>query len=548
MTTRLTGLAATATTAEVLSTRLGEPPFDGLTLEVDDGDTTVAAVAVTDWHRTPVESRPSEPRHILHWAKVTIDGLEAGTGYEVRLTDRHRFPIGQASVTTAPAAGDRRLRLLAGSCFDVNGKHAAVIDHAYDQLVGPADPVPSYNLWLGDQVYVDAPWLETTTTAKSRSIIFDRYLRTWGLSPNEAPNNLHRSMARTSNWFLPDDHEFWNGYPHPSWLTLLGHTARRVLRQAFRFFRQAPTHPAAQGRWGAAAGEAYALFASALEFDAFGEDHSPEQLQIIDTGDVAVVLVDTRWRRTIRKQGPGAGYMRPEDHRRLIELLESDDRLVCLALAKPIVGHLPHRGVTRRKVEYGPEDYPAQYGELWQTLCRRRHRGLPTVVVAGDVHHHALRTACDDGLLEVVSSPLAMLKALDEDAKLPKLRAGWVRLKSWIRGREEAIRPGLAATDDRTAYPVYGPDGQWEVRFGTVHLEADKRDFVDEDEPDGVEPSGLAAIDVASDQGGHTVTVGFVLGWTDRRGVTHTRREDRTFRWDRSEADAGGVGPSWRKL
>lgn len=74
-------------------------------------------------------------------------------------------------------------------------------------------------------------------------------------------------------------------------------------------------------------------------------------------------------------------------------MLRNEERLVCLALSKPLVGYLPHRGVTQKKVEYGPEDYAGQYTALCQALADRRSADRPTLCLAGDVHHHAIRTA-----------------------------------------------------------------------------------------------------------------------------------------------------------
>ena len=364
--------------------------------------------------------------------------------------------------------------------------------------------------------------------------------------------------------------EFWNGYPHPGWLTLFGHTLTRTIRQAYRWFRgdaRSEAHPAAQGKWGAAAGEAYLLFASPIEFDEFTEDHSPEQVQVFGSADVAVVLADTRWHRTILKTRTPlrnrrrAGFMVDDDLQRLVDLLRADERLVCLALSRPLIGHLPHRGLTQRKVEYGPEDFPNQYTELWRALSERRRAGLPTLVISGDVHHHAIRTADDSGLLEIVSSPLAMLEALDETSNLNRLRSSWKRvrgglksiwrgLKEGLRRGEERLRPSLDPDGDPASYPAFGDDGTWRAAAGTVVYEANADEFLDR-EPGGrpipVEPSGLSAIEIRSTDGGHTVTVSSVLGFTDRQGQTTTRREDHIFRWDRLDAETSGRLPAWRK-
>lgn len=586
MPTRLIGLRSDRTTANVLVTRLNEPANnDTLTIgvvplvDVGRSDPTtpeaVRTLPVQGWRQTPIRSKPTGPGDHLHWAKPVIEGLEPGTAYQLSVTDGER-PLGTATITTAPADDERHLRLLAGSCFDVKGRHTRITDLAYNRLVEAADPMPTYNLWLGDQVYVDAPWRETITTAKSRSIIFDRYLLTWGLrdrpdddveqearrqpgvqASERVRNSLHGSMARTSNWFLPDDHEFWNGYPNPGWLTLFTHALRRSAKQVLRFAAKGKAHPAAQGEWGSAAGEAYALFASPIDFGRFTEDVSPEQIQVFGTASAAVVLVDTRWHRTIRKKGRGASFMLGEQLDDLVRMLREDERLICLALSRPIVGHLPHRGVFRRKVEYGPEDFAEQYKALWRALADRRAAGRSTLVVAGDVHHHSVSTALEEGLLEVVSSPLSLLKALDGESGLTRVRQGWKRVRgglqaSWrgikriLRRGEDAIRREAAAPPNAPTYPVFDDTGEWTAATGQSYYRAQDEEFVDVDEKGErvrVEPSGIMAIDIHSDEQGHTVTIGSVLGFVRHSGRPDIRREDWTFRWDNAD---GGIG-AWRK-
>lgn len=555
-TIRIVGLSAERHRATALVTRLGGRP-DARLVVIDDesqgsgpgtGD-VIATIPIQSWHRTPTRSRQPDGQQ-LHWAKPTIDGLEPGTRYRLRILDESNGELAETVITTAPAADCDHFRLATGSCFDVNGQHAPVLREAYRELVDTEDrnAPPTYNVWLGDQVYVDAPWLETTTTPKMRSIIFDRYLRTWGITE---PSSFQQAMRSTSNWFLPDDHEFWNGYPNPSWLTLFGHTARRFTKQLIRLPKPGPPHPAAQGKWGSTAGEAYALFASTVEFDEFDEEHSPPALQKIETDHAVIVLVDQRWHRTIRRFGHGAGFMRSDDLDELLNLLADEERLVCLALSKPIIGHLPHRGVTQKKVEYGPEDYAAQYTALWQALADRRRVNRPTVCVAGDVHHHAIRSADDAGLLEVVSSPLSMLEALKDDSPLSRIRQGWIPVRdglraTWrgvkriVRKGEEALRPDLLV-DAANAYPAFGADGTWRAQPGQALFE------------DPEETSGIATIDLSNrrDADGrltHVITIDYVLGTASPSGEITTRHETRSYQWSAATEHDPTSRAAWQKL
>lgn len=436
----------------------------------------------------------------MWWAKPKVLDLAPATYFPVEIFDAEEGVVATAEVATLPVEGSNRFQLVFGSCFDVFGSHAAVLDQAYDILSGAATADMSYNVWLGDQVYVDAPWAKATRATDARRTIYDRYLRSWGI---RADSGLARVMRESSNWYLPDDHEFWNGYPDPSWLTLFWHTFKRFARQVWRTRPTSDSlpHPASQGEWGSTAGEAYCVFASDLEFDEFDESVSPSGVQRIEIGDVVVVVVDTRWRRTIRKAFAGAGFMLDEDLDGLVSLLGSETRTVCLALSRPIVGYLPRRSVSPGATDGGPELYARQYTRLWKALARRAAVGRPTLTVAGDVHRHAVRSALGDGLIEVVSSPMSLLEALDERSSVSRVRNVLGRVGSGIRGAEMRLRSLEPVVD--FPYPEFGDglahdDDEWDgaSRAGSEFFLA------------GAGRSGIAGVEFdTSEPAGPVVTV-----------------------------------------
>jgi len=406
--------------------------------------------------------------------KFTLTDLEPGTRYELELMSGTRT-LASASGTTLPASDTSGFALMVGSCHSIDSEAKHVLAPAYAQATPPED-LPTFNIWCGDQVYLDAPWQKGWKIEDTHRVIYDKYHRCWGLTDEES--GLASVMAETSNWYLPDDHEFWNGFPHPSVLTLPLHTMRRVLVQAWRARPSGPVpHPKAQGKFGRVAGEAYCTFQSRDHFDVFDETVSPPQLQLLETDAATVVLADTRWHRTIKKSGTQARFMLEDDFTRLIEILDTTSHLVCLVLAKPLIGHLPHRGMTRGKVEYGPEDYTEQYELLWKAITRRVERGEPTLSIGGDVHKHAVRTAIDGGLIEVVSSPMALLPALKEGGVISTARNLWKWAKSKVRSFEASRRDATVDSDKqnekRPVYPDFRAGGEhWEPAEGTLETTA----------------------------------------------------------------------------
>jgi hypothetical protein len=463
---------ARSLSVRVLIAAAGPTPPTEITLEVA-GET----VGLASWRSL------SAGADQVWFTSHRAGSLEPATRYEIELR-AGGTTLSRSTATTLPDS-DHAVGLIFGSCFD-SDQADQLVGPMYDQLeamVGQ-DAGAHINLWLGDQVYVDAPWQRGFFPSDPRKKILGKYLATWGLDARRGRDGLAYAMSHASNWYLPDDHEFWNGYPHPSFFTLPFHTVGRLAYQAGRWLWPAlnrPPHPHVQGRWGRAAGEAYCAFQTNLDFERFDENVSPPQIQTIDVGGALIVLVDTRWHRTIRKTGGQAGFMPGPDLEDLVALLSQEQRLVCLALSRPVLGRLPHTGVLRRKVEYSAEDYGAQYVALWEALNRRADRGRATVILGGDVHKQSVKTSLDDHILEVVSSPLALLECLDDEedpdehedpTKIDKAVAGVRRGWRWIK----ATSFDLVTGDDQrraphtTAAPRIDAGGSWQATNGTAHL------------------------------------------------------------------------------
>jgi len=187
-----------------------------------------------------------------------------------------------------------------------------------------------------------------------------------------------------------------------------------------------------------------------------------------------MLLLDQRWHRTIRRAGPGAGFMRDADLDRALTMITAHEGLLVLGLARPMVGHMPPIKLLR-KAEYGAEDYGSQYLRLWRALRRRADLGRATVTLAGDVHHFGTQTALDDRLLEISSSPISLLEALDDDKFLTRIR----RASAEISRSRRRIAAAYAGEDEPAAlpYPLVNHDGSWKAgagrqRSAVVHPEA----------------------------------------------------------------------------
>jgi len=408
-----------------------------VSLDGDDHAGPVAKSPMGPWHTT-VPGSPSLARRWhrfrrkgeipeITYAKTVVVGLTAGTAYRI---DVRR---GDESVThcfgaTLPGPETTTARLMFGSCHGVSAsderakQRRSFLTTAHGRLAAAAKG-PLYQLWLGDQVYVDDPWFHGFDPAVDphRNIIV-RYRHALALSARASA--LPAIYAKATNQFIPDDHEFWNNYPRASFATLPIQTASRVTAQVKRYFfnRSEQPHPYHHGAWGRTAGAAYMAFQSPhpVGFDQFSPEVSPTAVQTIDFPGATVAMVDTRWHRTMALRGIGgrARFLTEDDFERVIELLQRD-HLVVLGLAKPIIGALSPNGWFNESLEVGPEDYRDQYKDLWQALIERADENRPTVVLAGDVHHHSARSALNDRLVEFVCSPMALIDSLNQLEAVP---------------------------------------------------------------------------------------------------------------------------------
>ena len=413
-----------------------EPPSDVLHLDVIlDGDEQAVPVAkaeIAGWHTTTPQA-PSAARRWheirgkvgpiaeISYSRTVIDGLEPGIAYRIDVK-RSEESLTHCFGATTPGRETTNARLMFGSCHGVSadrvkaGHRASFLGSAHGRLRA-ASRGPIYQFWLGDQLYVDDPWKHgwKPTIDPHREII-NRYRVAFGLTKH--PSALPTILSQGSNHFVPDDHEFWNNYPRASLATLPVHTTSRVAAQVKRYFfnRTEKPHPYHHGAWGRAAGAAFMAFQSAdtRGFDDFAPEVSPSAVHTIEFPGATVAMVDTRWHRTmaLRDVSGRARFLLDDDFERVAAILDRE-HLVVLGVAKPIIGALSPNGWFNESLEVGPEDYRAQYRKLWAALNRRADWNLPTVVLAGDVHHHTARTALDGRLAEFVCSPMALIDSLD---------------------------------------------------------------------------------------------------------------------------------------
>ncbi|MEQ3549303.1 hypothetical protein WIS52_02365 [Pseudonocardia nematodicida] len=449
---------------------------------------------VLRWYRPGEGGSSREPR-FFH-GHLTVDAVPPGA-YDVSVEVPQLAIPGRsravARVRTLPRMAEPgdELRLMVGSCYDAGTDSHDEIGKAHARAFPSGTDL---TFLLGDQVYADAPFTHYAfrSRRRPRSGLLLKYWTTWGMSTSSDRTGLKRILSGGPNYFLPDDHEFWNGWPNRS--VTAKHSigkiseARRNHRERVRAvvpddevspvppspdagaptdpFLQSyfPVHPAEWEGWSLASFELFGSFQTRSVADRAGQGpslgvddegvaaraprragppgiHAPrnEILQTIHIDPLTFCLLDTRTRRTRRLRHPvHSAFVDPVF---LDEMLRRARAAAVFVLATPQpllvrAGHHTQKNTAERLRLFGSEtdvqDYWYQWQRLWDGLIDARE-GRPTVVLGGDIHRSHVATVPEIGLLEIVSSPMSLVWG-------GGVLSTWRRLAGLFGGRREDLR------------------------------------------------------------------------------------------------------------
>ncbi|WP_395695187.1 hypothetical protein [Nocardioides sp.] len=380
---------------------------------------TVDGVAVTPTPVLPL--RPAYPAAAsLRVASGVVDltGLPAGP-HEVRVTASapHVPPVGstltmRAVPTEVPRDGSS-FNVLLVSCFYRGGDKAGRAGAVASALTGLDRP--DVVLTVGDQVYLDQPPLIGTFDDERLAATFAQKYR-----DNFVGTTGYAALLRTAPVAgIPDDHEYWNNYPHPSPMTLQTLVHRGDLDH---------------NPWRRAARAMY---------DAFQLAAPDTYTYRFDVPPLSFFMMDNR---TFRD--PDAKHtMRPGD----LDLYRAwvaeaiADRLVPVLVTGPSLVQ-PGKGWWGRLLDRNFADY-GDYRDIVGGLSELARHGRGALALTGDVHYgrvadvRLLGTAPDAGtpigwVREVISSPSALVWGSDHQ------RPAAPRTEPGLGLTTEAVWPG----------------------------------------------------------------------------------------------------------
>ena len=262
-----------------------------------------------------------------------------------------------------------------GSCF-YNEEDNGAAANAYQKLYfnGAKEAQPHVKFLTGDQVYLDIGLDSLSPVAKDiRNRIADDYASSW---------QMQRKMLRNgATWFLADDHEYWNNFPHTS-----GKNPYLWMITAFSRIKKIWQETAKNGV------------------------EQVQQVSLVRTftigSDLSFCLADCRSKRD--KGEKPKKFMPSKDFQKVINWAKN--------LTSPGVIVLPQPLLVKKAdaVDYNLASHTQQYQELVLAINESGH---DIICLSGDVHFGRIASVPigDKGAMlhEIISSPMSNLTGID---------------------------------------------------------------------------------------------------------------------------------------
>jgi hypothetical protein len=346
----------------------------------------------------------------LHSVGVEAEG--AGASIEVRTLPG-----------AVPTELDRSFNVLLVSCFHADEDRGGLAGRIISQL--KAASKPHLTLLAGDQVYLDLPTLSDFPDDEVRlAEKFERdYIHNW-----RGPTGYASVLDAAPSVSIPDDHEYWNNYPHPS-----------------PFIQNAWSHDGRE-RWRKAAQAVLSGFQLSSQSN-LGD------ATVIEVSPLSFFLADTRSNRD-----PDRGFVLTEEqHGQLSQWVDKvvADGSFGVFVAGQSLFQDPIGSAKGAIADYELPNY-GDYGRIMTTLQRLVDEGRrPIMCLTGDVHWGRITTAQDratgrTAITEIISSPSSLVSTLGFDTinKIGGFFGGLFGKKNpWPRHPDTLEPPAFLASD-----------------------------------------------------------------------------------------------------
>ncbi|MEX2527678.1 MAG: alkaline phosphatase D family protein [Gemmatimonadota bacterium] len=285
-----------------------------------------------------------------------------------------------------PGAFDAPFNVLLVSCFHSTEDRGGLAGELVAQMGG--DMRPHLTLLLGDQVYLDLPTLKRYPgNAEHLAEKFEEDYRTnWA-----GDKGYSRILRAAPVAATPDDHEYWNNFPHPAVAIPATYTAGG--REA----------------WRRAACAMYQGFQLA-------RPEGLERAVELDVHPLSIFMLDSRTYRTedrSRSVHPTVLNQFREWTRRVADQGLTGAVVTGQSLFDEPAGWLKARLADRTLANYG------DYGDVVRQLEWLGDQGRPVLCITGDVHWGRMMETRDRRqkakFYEVISSPTSLVTTIGAD-------------------------------------------------------------------------------------------------------------------------------------
>ena len=367
-------------------------------------------VPTTQSHQ-PVPSPPEFGRQICI-VSVKLDQPQPNRKFTLAIPEIGRSVHWQAMPDRIPDDG---MSFIFASCY-WNKDDKAHVQKAMNSILKFEKPRPAFKLLIGDQIYLDVPFPKHLPSKKNHAEqIANRYYDYWG------DPDYREMMLATPNFFVCDDHEFWNNFPE----------------------RQPQLIPT----WSKTSREQYQDIAQAY-YESFQRRLNPAGNSIewvqFEIDPASFFIMDSRSKRS-RKDARSPEFLSKNQWDALKNWQQGLRGPGILVLGQPV---LQKDGDWK---DYSLSNFGANYAELLNLIERsmkgENKDGRPhdILMLSGDIHtgRHAIVTMMGlpgQRLHEFIASPSARVTGADDFTTGPKPELPPGRIKSLYFGGQPIPR------------------------------------------------------------------------------------------------------------
>ena len=321
-----------------------------------------------------------------------------------------------------PSLLNGSFNVLLVSCFHRDEDRVGLTGTIVSQLTAVAKP--HLSLLMGDQLYLDLPTLKNFPDVETwlAQKFENDYAANWTGSPGYA-----QVLAAAPSVGVPDDHEYWNNYPHPS--PMIGNSLS----------------DAGRGRWGRPAIAMYEGFQMPAPA-------SMDEPFTLDVDPVSFFIPDMRSQRD-EKRGFSMTAAALNKMRNWVGSVITERKYPVFVSGQSLFSEAVGT-VAGAVADYELPNYN-DYGEVMTELARFADAGIPVLCLTGDVHYGRVTQTRDiqtnrTAMFEIISSPSSLVTTVGFD-QVSAITGFFSRLfgkpKAWPRHSDASKPPDFLASE-----------------------------------------------------------------------------------------------------